>query len=439
MGAATNVALPAIGREFDADATLLTWVPAAYLLAAAVLLVPAGRFADLHGRKRVFGAGLLAYAVTSWLCTRAFSIESLIAARVLQGLAGAMIFGTNTAIITSVFAPERRGAALGWNVAAVYLGLSLGPFLGGVLSDWYGWRSIFVVNAVLGGVAVAVTLWKLAGEWASGADEQFDVAGAVLYGAALVALMYGASHLPARGGAAVVMVGVLLLAAFVWWEMRSASPLVDVAMFTTNRVFAMGNLAALINYSATFAVGFLLSLYLQFARGLGPAAAGMILASQPVVMTIVSPIAGRLSDRMAARVLATAGMVTVAAGLFMLAAVGTRTPMPWIFASLAVLGCGFGLFSSPNTNAVMGSVRPARYGVASAMLATMRLTGQMLSMGGAMLILALFIGRQPIGTANQASFLLAIRVAFVTFGVLCVAGAFASLARGDEARGATAK
>jgi EmrB/QacA subfamily drug resistance transporter len=429
MGAATNVALPAIGREFGADATLLTWVSAAYLLAAAALLVPVGRIADLHGRKRIFVAGLAAYGLTSWLCAAAPSIGSLIGARVLQGAAGAMIFGTNVAILTSVFAPERRGSALGWNVAAVYLGLSLGPFLGGLLVDWYGWRSIFAVNIALGLGAFVATAGKLKGEWGGAEGARFDLAGSIVYGLSLVAMMYGTSRLPARGGVALVAAGLVLLTAFVWWELRTPSPLVDIAMFARNRVFAMGNLAALINYSATFAVGFLLSLYLQYVRQLTPSAAGTVLASQPIVMTLVSPLAGRLSDRVAPRILATAGMAAVAAGLFMLTATGPRTPMPAILAALAVLGCGFGLFSSPNTNAVMGSVRPPLYGVASATLATMRLTGQMMSMGAAMLLLTLFIGREPIGAANQASFVLAIRVAFAGFGVLCVLGAFASSLR----------
>jgi MFS family permease len=227
-------------------------------------------------------------------------------------------------------------------------------------------------------------------------------------------------------------IGLVLMAAFVRWEGRTMYPVVDVAMFARNRVFAMGNLAALINYSATFAVGFLLSLYLQYVRSLSPAAAGTILLSQPVVMAIVSPFAGRLSDRVPSRVVASTGMALVAAGLFMLAPVGPATPMPFIVAALVVLGCGFGLFSSPNTNGVMGSVAPPLYGVASATLGTARLTGQMFSMGVAMLVLTLFVGREPIGSGNEIAFVRGIRAAFLVFGVLCVGGTFASLARGEE-------
>lgn len=430
MGASTNVALPSIAREFSVDAVLLTWVSASYLLAAAALLLPVGRLADIHGRKRVFVWGLVGYALTSWLCAASTSIEWLIASRVLQGAAGAMIFGTNVAILTSVFPPARRGTALGLNVAAVYLGLALGPFAGGLLVEHFGWRSIFTTNVALGVAALAATIWKLEGEWADARGEKFDTGGSVLYVVALIATMYGVSHLPATSGAAMAGAGLLLMAMFAGWELRAPKPIVDLRMFVHNRVFAMGSLAALINYSATFAVGFLLSLYLQYVRAFSAAAAGTVLLSQPVVMAVVSPFAGRWSDRVPSRVVASLGMALVALGLFLLAPVGRSTSMAVVVAALVVLGCGFGLFSSPNTNGVMSSVPPPLYGVASAMLGTMRLTGQMLSMGVAMLILTLFVGREQIGPANEAAFIRGVRAAFVAFGVLCVGGTFASLARG---------
>jgi EmrB/QacA subfamily drug resistance transporter len=434
MGAATNVALPAIARELHADPIELTWVSAAYLLAAAACLVPFGRLADLHGRKRVFASGLLAYTGTSWLCAEASSIEFLIAARALQGIAGAMIFGTSVAILTSVFPPARRGQVLGLNVAAVYAGLSLGPYAGGIIVEHYGWRTIFGVNVPLSAVAFGLTVWKLKGEWAEARGARFDAAGSLFYAAALVAMMYGLSRLPAAWAAALAAAGVWLLVMFVRRELSIASPVLDVALLARNRVFAMGSLAALINYSATFAVGFLLSLYLQYVRGFNAQYAGTILVSQPVVMALVSPFAGRLSDRAEPRVVASIGMGMVAAGLFLLAAIDPHTPLPAIVAALLVLGCGFGLFSSPNTNAVMGSVDPPQYGVASALLATMRLTGQMMSMAVAMLTLAAFVGREPLSAAHHAGLNDGLRVAFLVFGAFCTAGVFASLARGRGRR-----
>jgi MFS family permease len=408
----------------------LSWVGMAFLLAASACLVPLGRLADIYGRRRAFLWGAVLYALTSIACGLAPTSSFLIAARVVQGVGGAAMFGTNVAILTSVLPPGRRGRALGWNVAAVYLGLSLGPFLGGVLTEHAGWRSLFHLSGALGATVAVVAALGLRGEWAEARGETFDAAGSMLYAVGLLALMYGVSLLPSPGGGLLVVFGVATLLAFTAWERRARHPLIPIALFVSNRVFAFSNLAALINYSATFAVGFLLSLYLQYARGLGAQAAGIVLVAQPVVMTALSPFAGRLSDRVPPRIVASLGMAVTVLGLALLGALGRATPLPYIVSCLAVLGCGFGLFSSPNTNAVMGSVERPMYGVASASLATMRLTGQMLSMAIAMLLLSLFVGDVALTPAQGAPLVAAVRAAFGVFAVLCFGGVFASLARG---------
>jgi EmrB/QacA subfamily drug resistance transporter len=430
MGSATNVALPAIGREMGLDAVDLSWVATSYLLSAAVFLVPFGKLADIHGRKRVFVGGLLVYTATSTLCALAPSFPFLLAGRVAQGLGGGMIFGTGVALLTSIFPPGKRGLALGVNVAAVYLGLSLGPPLGGLLTQQLGWRSVFAANVPLGAIAAAMAAWGLVGEWRESPGDRLDVPGAVLYGAGLSALMYGLGRLPSSTGGALAGGGVVALAAFVAWERRAEHPLLEMALFAQNRVFAFSNLAALINYAATFAVGFLLSLYFQSVRGLSPQAAGGILTAQPLVMAALSPFAGRLSDRVDPRVVASSGMGLITVGLALLALVGPATPVAFLVVCLLLLGAGFSLFSSPNTNAVMASVEKRSYGVASATLATMRLVGQMLSMGVASLVLALSVGREAVGPERAAGFVAGMRAAFVLYALLCVAGVFASLARG---------
>jgi EmrB/QacA subfamily drug resistance transporter len=430
MGSATNVALPAIGREMRADAVALSWVATAYLLSAAVFLVPFGKLGDIHGRKRVFVGGLVVYTVTSALCAVAPSFPALLAGRAAQGVGGGMIFGTGVALLTSIIPPGRRGLALGVNVSAVYLGLSLGPPLGGLLTQHLGWRSVFGVNVALGALAAAIAARGLRGEWRESPDDRLDGRGAVLYGLGLAALMYGLGRIPSISGAGLVAVGLTALAGFVAWERRAVHPLLDMELFARNRVFAFSNLAALINYAATFAVGFLLSLYFQSVRGLSAQAAGGLLAAQPLVQAALSPFAGRLSDRVAPRLVASAGMGLIAVGLALLALVGPATPHSFVVACLVLLGAGFGLFSSPNTNAVMGSVEKRSYGVASATLATMRLVGQMLSMGAAGLVLALSVGREAVGPDRAAGFVAGMRAAFGLYALLCVAGVFASLARG---------
>lgn len=430
MGSSINIALPSIGKELEMDAVLLGWVATSYLIAAAMFLVPFGRIADIYGRKRIFTYGILLFTSSSLLCALSTSATMLISFRVLQGIGGAMIFGTGVAMLTSVFPLGERGRALGINVAAVYLGLSLGPFVGGFLTQHLGWRSIFIANVPLGLIVIALILWKLKGDWATAKGERFDLPGSLIYSLMLVAIMYGFSLLPAMAGGWLILAGVLALVAFVWWEMRVQSPVLNIGLFRNNAVFAFSNLAALINYSATFAVAFLLSLYLQYIKGFSPQYAGVILISQPVVQAVFSPIAGRLSDRIEPRILASAGMALTVVGLSMFTFLSADTSLAFIIGGLVLLGFGLALFSSPNTNAVMSSVENRSYGVASATLATMRQVGMMLSMGVAMLLFAVYIGRVQITPEYHELFLRSVKVAFIIFACFCFGGIFASLARG---------
>jgi EmrB/QacA subfamily drug resistance transporter len=436
MATSINIALPSIGREFSTDAVTLSWITTAYLLAAAMFLVPFGRLADIRGRRKVFLSGIAGYTVVSLLCGVAPSEHALIALRALQGFTDAMMFGTSLAIVTSVYPPQERGRALGITVASVYAGGALGPFIGGFLTQALGWRSIFYLTAVLGLLAVTMTLWKMRGEWAEARGQRFDIIGSLLYGLALLGIMYGFRLLPAFIGIWVIVGGALFLAAFVLRERRIDYPVLDVSLFSSNIVFALSNLSALINYAATYAVSFLLSLFLQYVKGMDPRTAGLIMLSQPVIMAIFSPLAGRLSDRVEPRIVASAGMAMSTAGLLLTAFLGPSSPVGYIVAILMLCGLGFALFSSPNTSAIMGSVERRHYAVASATTGVMRLIGQMLSMGIAALIIALFVGQVAITPEYYPAFLKAFRVGFLVFGGLCAAGILASLARGNVHRAA---
>lgn len=430
MGSALNIALPVISKEFGMNAVALGWVATAYTLAVAIFLVPFGRAADIHGRKRVFTYGVIAYVVTTTLSGFVSSGMMLIGIRVLQGIAASMMFATSSAILSSAYPPGERGRVLGINVAAVYIGLSAGPFLGGILTQNFGWRSIFVLGAVLGVVAAAAAL-QLKAEWAAARGEAFDWIGSAIYGLAIATLMFGLSRLPAVTGGALLAVGAAGLAGFVAWESRSAAPILDLRLFRGNRAFTFSSLAALINYLATTAVSFLLSLYLQYIKALTPQSAGMILIAQPLIQAICSPLAGRLSDRVESRIVASAGMALTALGLVMLIFLGTDTPLAYVIAALLLLGLGFGFFSSPNMNAIMGSADKRSYGVASALLATMRTLGQMLGLGITLLIFSVVIGPVAITPPYYGAFLTSTHIAFSFSAVLCVLGIFASLARGN--------
>ncbi|OGW33416.1 MAG: MFS transporter [Nitrospirae bacterium GWC2_56_14] len=430
MVSSINIAIPAISRDFHMSAVAMSWVATSYLLTTAIFLLPFGRLADIHGRKRMFTLGIGIYTLASLLLAFSPSTAVLIMLRAVQGFGSAMIFGTGMAIVISVYPASERGRVLGINVAAVYTGLSLGPFLGGFLTQQFGWRSIFLANVPVGLLVIYFVATRLKGEWAEAQGERFDLAGSVIYGLSLVSLMYGLSLLPAWLGGGLVLAGAIGIGTFARWERSAISPLLTMDLFLHNATFAFSNLAALINYSATFAVTFLLSLYLQYIKGFTPQHAGFILVAQPVVMAVFSPLAGRLSDKIEPRIVASLGMGLSAAGLFLFTFLSPATPVEVIVGGLMLIGFGFALFSSPNTNAVMSSIDRRFYGVGSATLGTMRLTGQMLSMGIATVIFALHIGSAPIAPENYPQFLAGVRTAFILFAALCFGGIFASLARG---------
>lgn len=432
MGSSVNVALPTIGANFGSDAILLNWIMNAFLLAAAIFAVPFGRLCDIYGRKRIFTYGIIIFTIASLFCALAPSSVALIQFRVLQGIGSAMIFVTSLAIITSVYPPRERGKAIGINIAAVYVGLSLGPFLGGLITQYLGWRSLFALMIPFGILVILLVYWKIKTEWRESVGEKFDLFGSFLYSIGLLFLMYGFSELPKIQGIALLILGIIGLVAFVRWELKVESPVFNVRLFSHNTTFSFSSLAALINYSATFAVTLILSYYLQYIKGLAPQTAGLILVAQPVLMAIVAPLAGRMSDRFDARIIATIGMATVTLGLFSFIFLDNNTSIATVIGGLAILGLGFGLFSSPNTNIIMGSVQRKFYGIASATVSTMRLIGQTMSIGIATLIFALFIGRVQISPDQYHALLQSIQICFIVFTALCFAGIYASWRRGDH-------
>ncbi|MFO7617034.1 MAG: MFS transporter [Bacteroidales bacterium] len=433
LGSSVNIALPAIASELHMSAVGLSWVSMSFLLSSAVFLVPLGRLADLVGRVRIFIYGTIIVALSSFLCAWSQSEEMLIASRVVQGIGSAMMFGTNMAIVTSVFPPERRGWAIGITVTSVYLGLSAAPVVGGLMTEMLGWRSIFYLTGPLGlGVAVAGLLVLRPGSQ-EGSGQSFDFKGSLVYVLSMSGLMFGLSKLPQPFAIALVGAGIGGLLLFGWLELRTQAPVFNVRLFLGNRVFALSNLAALINYATTFAVTFILSLYLQYIKGLTPKEAGLLLVAQPVMMALVASFSGRWSDRFPPRLLASGGMAVIAVGLVMLLWLHAGTGSGYLLTALLVLGVGFGLFSSPNTNSVMSSVERKDLGIASATVATMRLTGQMVSMAIATLVIQLFMGNARITPETESAFLKTIPVTFTIFLILIGLGIWASLARERQA------
>ena len=428
MASALNLAVPAIGRDLHLSAVVLNWVVGAYLVAAAAFLLPAGRLGDIYGRKHVFLVGVSLHAALALACGLARSGTALVALRGAQGAAAALIFATAPAILTAAFPRAERGRVLGLATASVYLGLSFGPVLGGLQTHYLGWRSVFVVVALASvGLAVGVVA-AIPDEW-RGDGGRFDPAGAVLYVASVAGLVGGVSAWRVTTwGPWVVLAGAIGLTAFVLREARAPFPALKVTLFR-NPGFAFSNLAALIHYSATFGVGYLLSLYLQSVRGLDARQAGLVLLAQPILMAALSPAAGRLSDRVQPRLVASAGMALSLAALAVLASLGPASAAWVVGLGLVLMGVGFGLFSSPNTNAVMSAVEKDDLGVAAAALGTSRMVGQAMSMALVAVVFQGFLGGQTLAAAGTGPLVAAMRASFWLFVILCGVGIAASLAR----------
>ena len=432
MTTSLNVALPVIGQEFNADAILLNWVFTSFILFTAIFSVPAGRIADIIGLKKVFAFGLILFLIIAIIAAFSNSIIMLIVCRSIQGIGTAMIAGTIVAMLTIVFPAKQRGRALGLYISSIYAWLSVSPLVGGLLTEHsvWGWRSIFIFSLPFGLFILVLLLWKVKGEWAECRGEKFDYTGAFIFGLALVAVMLGFSQLPHISGAVLILAGIAGMYLFFRWEDRTINPILNINMFRGNRPFVTANLASIITYSTTSAVAFMLNLYLQYIKGFSPDQAGLLLIMQPVIQTAVAPFTGRLSDKIEPRLVASVGMAFLCAGLLLLSFLNNDTPLAQILVALGIIGLGFGLFVPPNTNAIMSSIQPRYYAVASSLTSTMRTIGQTLSMGITMVIMAMVIGRVVIMPENYPAFLTSTNIAFTIFAILCFTGIFASMMGG---------
>jgi EmrB/QacA subfamily drug resistance transporter len=422
LSAAVNIAIPTIRREFSLEAVVMTWVSTIFFLSIAVVQVPCGRLADIYGRKKLFIIGLLVTILASLLGALANSVVMLFISLALMGMGSGVVFNNSVSILTSVYPPDRRGRALGISTAGTYTGLSLGPYIGGVLTRAFGWQGIFVLTGLLSAVLLALVIYALKGEWREAEGEKFDVIGSIAYALSIILFMYGFSQLPMVPGIILFAIGVAGMVFFATWEMRTGSPIFDVNLFRKNRAFFFSNLAVFISYIATFAVSFLLSIYLQDIKGLSPDRAGLVLITASVLMAIFTPIAGRISDRVEPRLVASVGMSLNCVALLLLAFVNAGTALWYIVTALAINGLGIGIFASPNTNAIMSAVAKKSLGVAAGTLGTMRTAGMMVSMGIIMILFSLYIGRTEITAAFHPQFLTSMRTGFIIFTALSVLG-----------------
>ena len=426
-GSVVNIVLPVVRQSFGASVAGIEWVVTVYLLVVSGLLLSVGRLGDLRGHRDVYTAGFLVFLLGSALCGLAPSVGFLVAARAAQAFGASMLFANSPAILTKSFPPEMRGRALGLQATMTYLGLTVGPSIGGWLTTALGWRSVFYINLPVGLLALALALRFVPRDAGRAASEGFDLRGALTFTAGLVALLLALNQGHAWGWTAPATLALLaaaaaLLVLFVVLERRVASPMLDLNLFRS-RTFSAAAASALLNYTCVYTVLFLMPFYLLQARGLTPARAGLLLTAQPLLMAIVAPLSGSLSDRVGTRLPSVLGMGVFGLGLFLLSGLDLGSSNGEIIGVLAIAGVGIGVFVSPNNSALMGAAPAHRQGIAAGILALARNVGMVVGVGFAGAVFTTILGSSAgseasaIVAAMRTSYLLAAGVAVVGMGV----------------------
>jgi len=440
MFTSVGVALPSMGRELGASAPQLALVEQLYALSLAMSILTFGRLGDVIGRRKVYVWGLTVFTLMTASLGFARGIESLIVQRFVQGIGAAMLLSGSMALVSDVFPASVRGRMIGIVSAVTYAGLTLGPLLGGTITSRLGWRYVFWLVVPLGITAWTVCLLRMRGEPTPSSKEPMDWRGSLVYAAGVAVFTLGAAH-AGEGwiSTAMMAVGLAGLVLFVILEKRLPAPLLDIGLLTRNHFFSLSCLAAMGMYAASYGVTFFMSLYLQFARGLSPREAGFVLLIQPLLQFVISPIAGRLSDRRSPAGLANIGMLLCTAGLISCSiSVAPHGPLLTAAIELGLVGLGSGLFVTPNVVAIMGSVEPRLYGVASGMIGTMRTLGLVLSMTTATLVFSLVMGGAAVTPATLPGFLTSMRACLIVFSFCACCGLLFSFGRGKATRPKTA-
>ena len=430
-GSSLNLSVPSIAADFGVSASLVGWLVTVYALAVAAFSVPFGRIADITSRRRILMIGIAIFGICCGISAAAFSFEMLIFLRFIQGISASMIFSTNTAIVISAFPPSQRGKAIGYSLASTYVGLSSGPVIGGIMNLHLGWQSIFILTCILSLAALLLAALRLPADSPSSKGRPLDVTGNLLFIVFIICFMVGLSQITSGSVLPVLMTacGIAAGILFVIHEARQEDPAVDVRLFKNNIGFGLSNLSAMLNYAMTMALSYLVSLYLQTVQGLSSQTAGFIMVCQPLIMAILAPQMGKLSDRISPFKLSSAGMAVSGLGISFFIFVSDHTPIPVIMAALFVTGLGFSMFSSPNTNAIMSCVQKRDYGVASSLVSTMRTIGQTVGMVIVTLVVTARLGSVPLAQAGPDQILHVIHICFIIFVCISVVGVFISLQR----------
>lgn len=424
--AAVMIAVPSLATEFGMNNIIQNWVTMIFFLVVAVFTVPAGQISGKFGLKKSMVLGSSLYIISSALAIFSTSSEIFLACRVFQGMGVAFLNVASMAMVVSAFKPQDRGKAIGINVTGVYLATSISPVIGGFLNYQFGWRSIFIVSIPFLVLNLILLITQIKKEWASLKEVPFDIKGSIIYSIGILMFIYGFTRLDESIGVVFTILGLLSLLVFVFVELREKYPVFDVKFFK-NPKFSSANFAALCAYLATFAVVSIVNYHLQYIRGFDSQIAGLILLLAPLIQVIMAPIAGKLSDKYNPQKLSAIGMFFGSISMGMLATLTKSTSIEFLIVAMIFHGLGFGIFSSPNTNAIMSSVPLKDMSVASASVATMRVIGQTMSMGMLTLVFAFIMGKVPIIEKYFPLLMKSSQITCLICVFLCVASIFASL------------
>ena len=429
-----NIAMPAMAAELQADARLVSWLPTIFLVSNVALILPFGKLADNIGRKRIYMIGLLVTVITSLGAAMAASIEGILFFRFIQGGASAMTLGTGVAIISSLYPANKRGMAIGINSACIYIGLTIAPALGGIVTEIWGWRSVFLMPAPIAVLLVALIAVFVKGEWRADSRVPFDWQGALIFAAGTTLLIISLTGLPQFNYALLLLISLGLIWLFVWHQSNSDQPLIRWQMFAQNRLFSFSLASASLMYASLYPLTFLLSLYLQYIRDLSPSDTGQVILMQGIAMALLAPFSGRLSDRIQPRNIATAGCIVVTLGFLMLVQLDMHTTQLYIGGSLFLIGIGMGLFTSPNNNAVVSAVDARDLGVATATMNLARVMGNLIGMGVVNLLMNLNLGDKQIIPIYYGLLESTISTAIIISLAYALVGGFLSAMRGAPMR-----
>lgn len=427
LASAVMIAIPTLAGEFGMSNIVQNWVTTIYLLALAIITVPAGQISGKYGLKKTMLIGLIVFTATSAAIMFSTSQDMFLILRIFQGIGAGLITVSSMAMVVSAFKPENRGKALGINIVGVYLGSSLSPVIAGFLNYDFGWRSIFFFTLPFLVLCIVLLLAKVNKEWKTLEHVAIDKKGTMLYSFGMLLFIFGFTTLNQSYGYAVAIIGLFILIAFVFVDKKVKHPVFDVNLFK-NVKFASSNVASLCAYFAIFATITIINYHLQYIRGFNSQEAGLLLLIAPACQVVVSPISGRMSDKYNPQKLAAIGAAIAGIGISMIMMLNKGSPLEFLMVALFFIGFGFGLFSSPNTNEIMGSVPKEKTSMASASSSTMRVIGQTMSMGVFTLIFAIIMGNVPIMPSNHHLLILSSQITAAICVTLCFVSVVTSLA-----------